>query len=159
MRIHQQLQLRLVKIATVLGTALALNCLNITPAKAETKFFDIILNSEGNQSFATLLQQAESSAKNFIQQGFAQKSSVTQVVVTVVGDRNGQQVPLLYTKVSRSDWQTTPQIHLWTKYFSSSAALLGFSKPQDSQATPRNSTVAVSAAKAKIGNDPAFRDD
>jgi hypothetical protein len=29
----------------------------------------------------------------------------TEIAVTILGDRQGQQVPLLFSKVSRSDWQ------------------------------------------------------
>jgi hypothetical protein len=151
---HQQLTWT--KILMNLGAITALSCVNATSVRAETKSFDFTLSSNGNQTFATLVQQAESLASNSIEQGFAEKSSVTEVSVTIVGEHNGQQVPLLFSKVSRSDWHTEPKIQRWTRYFIKAAALLGLNKPQSQANLPRKSAPTF---KPRIEDDPAFRDD
>ncbi len=39
-------------------------------------------------------------------------------------------MPLLFSRVSRARWQLQPIIRQWTKYFGTSAVLLGFNKPE-----------------------------
>lgn len=107
-----------------------------TPAVAEIKRIDFTVRSEPNQSFSTLMQQAESLATSFIEQGFAEDTSVTEISVNILGERNGQQVPLLVSRVVRSDWQNQPEIRPWTRYFRTSAVLLGFRKPSEPNYTP-----------------------
>lgn len=102
----------------------------ITLAKAEARFFNLTLSSDVSQTFDSLVQQAESLASQSIKQGFAEQPSIQKVLVTVTGERNGQEVPLLFTKVSRLEWQAEPKIQRWTTYFGRAAVLLGFSKPR-----------------------------
>lgn len=90
---------------------------------------------ENKQTFAALMQQAESMATNMIEQEFAQNSQITGVTVSILGERNGQEAPLLQATVSRNDWQKQPQVAQWSQHFNSSAVLLGFSKPQRQQPT------------------------
>lgn len=108
----------------------------VTPAVAEMKRIDFTVRSEPNQSFATLMQQAEFLATSFVEQGFAEDTSITEVSVNILGERNGQQVPLLVSRVARSDWQGQPEIRPWTRYFRTSAVLLGFRKPAEPNYTP-----------------------
>ncbi len=100
------------------------------PVWAEIKHNHLFLSSYEHQTFESLMQQAESLAKTSIEQGFAESPNLTEMSVIIVGERNGQEVPLLISKVSRSDWQKDPNIHQWTHYFNSSEVLLGFLKPQ-----------------------------
>jgi hypothetical protein len=60
---------------------------------------------------------------------------LTEVSVTIVGEHNGQQVPLLSSNVSRSNWQTKPNVQVWSRYFGTAESLLGFVKPQQPAAT------------------------
>ena len=83
-----------------------------------------------HQTFAALIQEAEFLATRSIEQEFAESPSITEISVSILGERNGQEAPLLLSRVSRSDWQKQPRIQKWTKYFGSSAVLLGFLKPQ-----------------------------
>lgn len=76
------------------------------------------------------MQQAEALARKLVEQAFAQSSSLLEVSITIVGEHNGQEVPLLDSRVSRSNWQKEPRIQTWTRYASNSATLLGFSKPK-----------------------------
>ena len=158
-------------ILSSLGPITALCCFSAIPARAETKSFDFTLSSSGERNFEALVQQAESVASNLIEKEFAKRSSLTEVSVTIVGERNGQEVPLLFSKVSRSNWQTKPKIQRWTKYFGKAAVLLGFKKPEGSQAiSPTQSSVAISSTAESLSggtlsselsnrDDPAFRDD
>ena len=96
---------------------------------AETKEIQSRLKSN-HQTFAALLQEAELLATRSIEQGFAESPTIKEISVSILGERDGQEAPLLLSRVSRSDWQKQPSIQKWTKYFSSSAVLLGFLKPQ-----------------------------
>lgn len=148
------------KILNGLAAITALSCINANPAWAETEFVNFTISSDGNQNFQSLVQQAETLATNSIKQQFADNSSITDVSVTVVGEHNGQEVPLLFTKVSRSDWQTEPKFKPWTRYFNRAAVLLGFLNPQISQATLHmQKTTVFEWAKPKLKDEPGFRDD
>ncbi len=113
-----------------LGMITSLSFASIPPALAESKNIDYTLRAQGNQSFAALMQQAESISGNLVEQAFAQSPSVTEVCVTIVGEHNGQEVPLLFSRVSRANWHMKPKIQLWTLRSTNSAVLLGFLKPK-----------------------------
>lgn len=111
-------------------TSLVVILLNIpTVAWAEDKQISYTLNAH-NGSYQALIEQAESWAGKLIEQAFTQNSSLTEVAVSIIGERNGQEVPLLTAKVSRANWQENPQTRSWTQYYSSSAVLLGFKQVQ-----------------------------
>ncbi len=112
--------------------------IDFTPSSASnqtagTRQIDFTLRSENNQTFTALMQQAEVLAKSLIERGFAESPDTTELSVNILGERDGQEVPLLFSRVSRSDWQKQPIIRQWTRYLSSSAVLLGFKKPQVQQ--------------------------
>lgn len=117
--------------------AFSLSCWSIiaAPAVAEMKRIDHTLKSEPNQTFTTLMQQAESLATSLVAQGFAE-DNITEVSVNILGERHGQQVPLLFSRVSRADWQKQTGIQQWTRYFRTSAVLLGFHKPEEPNHSP-----------------------
>lgn len=137
----------------VIGIALVLpfNC----PAFAETKFINISLKTGANQSFNNLMQQAESTAINSINQEFNRLSKVTEVGIIVSCDRNGQVVPILSSRVSRTNWQAQPSIESWTKYFTKAEILLGFNLPQKTKPNLPRLSVNLSSQQS----DPGFRDD
>ena len=110
-------------------TSLVVILLNIpTVAWAEDKQISYTLNAD-NGSYQALIEQASWAGK-LIEQEFTQNSSLTEVAVSIIGERNGQYVPLLTAKVSRANWQENPQTRSWTQYYSSSAVLLGFKQVQ-----------------------------
>lgn len=125
-------------------------------ASAEIKERDLILNFNSNQSFETLIQQAEALAKQSIDREFTEKAALTEISLTILVERHGQIVPLLRSKVSRSQWQKNSNIQRWTQYLvSNSGVLLGFYNPSvspTSQASPGEPT-------NRNENDPGFRDD
>lgn len=107
------------------------------PYLAEPRRIDYTLSSQANQTFSGLMQQAEALAENLVKQAFAQNPGLTEVSITIVGKHNGQEVPLLFSRVSRSNWQKEPRIQPWTRYASTSARLLGFSKPKVPQSVAK----------------------
>lgn len=138
-------------ISCGIAVFLPFNC----PAFAETKFLNISLKVEANQKFDTLMQQAESTAINLIDKEFNRVSKITEVGIIVSGDRNGQVVPILSSRVSRTNWQVQPSIESWTKYFTKAEILLGFNLPQQPKPNVPKSLVNLSSKQ----NDPGFRDD
>lgn len=138
------------------GTILVISSLVVRAsiASAETQERNLILNSNGSQSFGSLIQQAQDLAKKSIEQEFQENSELTEVSIMILGEHQGQIVPLLRSKVSRSQWQKDSRIHRWTKYFaSSSRVLLGFYNPSSTE------QVAPSPARIRREDDPGFRDD
>ncbi|MFB8790517.1 MAG: hypothetical protein U7123_17105 [Potamolinea sp.] len=128
----------------------------INPASAEIKERDLILNFNSNQSFETLIQQAEDLAKQSIEREFTEKSTLTEVSLTILVERHGQIVPFLRSKVSRSQWQKDANIRRWTQYLvSNSGVLLGFYNPSVSP-TPQ---VSSGEPTNRDENEPDFRDD
>lgn len=130
-------------ISRAIGTCLVVSLLNSFPAMgAENKQITYTLSSQSDRSYKALTQQAESLAEKLIKQAFAQNPQLTEVAVSIIGERNGQEVPLLTAKVSRANWQANPQIQAWTQYFSASAVLLGFNQvqpPKNAVRAPQNS--------------------
>jgi hypothetical protein len=103
---------------------------------AQTRQINFTLNTQSAQTFADLMQQAELVATNLIRQGFAQNPSVKEMSVSILAERNGQEVPLLMSKVARPDWHKQPIVPQWTRYFYSSAVLLGFLNPSSEPSPP-----------------------
>jgi len=114
---------------------MALNMALASSAWAEPRQEAFVLSAQSSQNFEALMQQAEFIALEFIEQSFAESPSVTEVSVMIVGEYNGQEVPLLSSRVSRSSWQAEPKLHAWTQYFGSAEILLGFIEPQQTVAT------------------------
>lgn len=130
---------------------------SISIASAESVERNFILNSEGNQSFDILLQQAQELAQNSIDQEFIENPEVSEVSIVILGEHQGQIVPLLRSQVSRSKWQQDPKIYRWTRYFThNSRVLLGFNKPSVFS-TPQLDS--AQERRKRIENDPAYRDD
>lgn len=139
---------------------------SVPPAEAEIGQLNFILTSYNIQDFKSLIQQAESLAKTSIEQQFADNPSFTEVSVMILGQRNGQIVPILSSKVSRSNWQKEPRIYKWTRYFGSSEVLLGFKEPQASQSgsraaqlAPRTAPIAPKTSQVDIGDGRGFDGD
>lgn len=148
------------KILPGLAAITALICIQTNPAQAKTKFVNFTISSNGNQNFQSLVQQVETLANNSLKQQFAENLSITDISVTVVGEHNGQEVPLLFTKVSSSNWQTEPKFKQWTRYFNRANVLLGFLNPQSFQATSSTKrTIVFKSTTPKLKDELGFRDD
>jgi hypothetical protein len=131
----------------------------ISIALAETKEKSFILNSDGTQSFNVLIQSAQELAKSSIEKEFIESSDTTEVSITILIEHNGQIVPILNSKVSRSQWQRDSRLYRWTRYFGSSGVLLGFYAPSASPTPKVASGQVIVPRKLRNEKDPAFRDD
>ena len=156
MGIRYQKVLRLFSQIGSLAALVALSMALSAFAWAEPKQISILLRSQENQDFETLIEQAELVVGNFIQQVFAESPEITEVSVTIVGEHNGQQVPLLSSNVSRSNWQTQPNVQAWTRYFGTAESLLGFVKPQQPAATAASVPTFDPIAASLTDKEPNF---
>jgi hypothetical protein len=135
---------------------------SISIAWAETKERYLTLDSDGSQSFASLVQQAEDLAKESIAREFQENPALTEVTIIITADRSRQRVPVLRSRVSRRDWQKDARIEQWTRYFADAQLLLGF---RDGNTSPANSgysqviNVPARSRSTSRENDPGFRDD
>ncbi|MEG3969572.1 hypothetical protein QUA00_18415 [Microcoleus sp. T2B6] len=135
---------------------------SISIGLAETKERYLTLDSDGSQSFASLVQQAEDLAKESIAREFQENPALTEVTVIITADRSRQRVPVLRSRVSRHDWQKDARIQQWTRYFADAQLLLGF---RDGNISPANSgfsqviNVPAPSRSTFRENDPGFRDD
>ncbi|MBD1813523.1 hypothetical protein NDA07_03150 [Microcoleus vaginatus DQ-U2] len=135
---------------------------SISIALAETKERYLTLDSDGSQSFASLVQQAEDLAKESIAREFQENPALTEVTIIITADRSRQRVPVLRSRVSRPDWQKDARIEQWTRYFADAKLLLGF---RDGNISPANSgfsqviNVPAPSRSTSRENDPGFRDD
>ncbi|MEG3833302.1 MULTISPECIES: hypothetical protein [unclassified Microcoleus] len=135
---------------------------SISIGLAETKERYLTLDSDGSQSFASLVQQAEDLAKESIAREFQENPALTEVTVIITADRSRQRVPVLRSRVSRRDWQQDARIEQWTRYFADAQLLLGFrnggiSSPNSGFSQVRN--VPAPSRSTSRENDPGFRDD
>jgi hypothetical protein len=100
------------------------------PAHAKNRQIERLVNAQGND-FATLMRQADTIARDLLNQSFADPTT-TEVSLKVLGEREGQIAPLLSVSVSRQDWQNRSSVQQWARYFGGSTTLLGFDRSPDS---------------------------
>ena len=77
-----------------------------------------------------VIVQAEALVRNRIRQILRQEQSVAQVRVYVLGNYHGNIIPVLTTTVSRTQWQSSPDVRRWTDYNDSYAL---FQRPSPSR--------------------------
>ena len=77
-----------------------------------------------NFSTSNVLPEAETLARDAINQQFSQNPNLTAVRVVVMASRNGEVLPILEASVSRDQWQERADIRSWASYFQASYALL-----------------------------------
>ncbi|NEO78876.1 hypothetical protein [Moorena sp. SIO4G3] len=90
------------------STILVLSTLvtQIPTASAENKEYHVILNYDSSKSFECLIQQTENLAQTKLNQEFTENPDITSISLMILGERNGQVVPLMMiATVSRSQWQ------------------------------------------------------
>ena len=125
-------------VVSLLGVLLG-PCLSCGPNHAEASSKAISLVSElrptenvvlinlpvyGQASYDSLIMQAESLANREIARQFEQNPTLTEVQVVVNYDYNGEIAPILAIRVSRSQWQETPQATAWANFYNASYSLL-----------------------------------
>lgn len=129
----------------------------VQAAWAQAERVVIELPIYGQLIYGELTTQAESMVQSSIDQHFAQSGSQSEIEVVVVGSRHGEIVPISTTAVSRSQWQATPQVSAWTRYYSASQALLQrHQEPARTVANASNQTTGSSWAYAAAEIDAAL---
>jgi hypothetical protein len=103
----------------------------------------VILMPIGAESGA---RQAERLAQDALNRRFSQ-STETVFSVKVLGERDGQIVPILTIQVARGDWQKDAQVRTWARYFGS--ALLGSGR--DRLSPPAAPIAAASNRRLPVG--------
>lgn len=104
-------------------------------------------------SINSVLLEAESLARDAINQQFAQNPALEVAQVLVMASRNGEIVPVLETNVSRAQWLEQADVRLWSRYFQSSYALLGRHDDQPSLSVARaNMNRSVGSRRNSIRN-------
>ncbi|MGB3512559.1 MAG: hypothetical protein WBA93_25650 [Microcoleaceae cyanobacterium] len=109
---------------------------------AETKITSLSIDSNDNNSYKILVERAERLVKNTINQEFENNPEITEITVTILGEKESQIVPVLRIKVSRSEWQKNPDIDEFTRYFADAKYLLKF----------QDKNTATSDSQPKIPN-------
>lgn len=149
---------------TILGIISFL--ISVPSALAQSKESNLLLNLNTNQSFEKILEQAEDLAQLSILEEFRTNPETREISILVSGENNGQIVPLLRSKVSRSQWQINSNIQRYTVYFGSSGVLLGFYSPSVSPRRPENSQLVSPTSpensqpvRSNRADDPAYRND
>ncbi|MBD2055811.1 hypothetical protein H6F88_07235 [Oculatella sp. FACHB-28] len=117
---------------------------NYQPAQAEDERIVIDMPVDRQVDHSELVAQAESLLGEAISRQFSQNPDLSTLQVDVVGDRNGEMIPILTVTVSRAQWQANPQVSAWSRYYRASYALL--------QRHEAAETVAVAPARAADGN-------
>ncbi|MGK7890469.1 MAG: hypothetical protein AB4042_14130 [Leptolyngbyaceae cyanobacterium] len=77
----------------------------------------------GRVASMNLLAEAEQRVAAEIEQRLAQGDGSEPIEILILGDRNGDLVPVLLTTVSPSQWQQNPQVRRWSQYYDSYALL------------------------------------
>lgn len=110
-------------------------------ASAEPAQITLSIDATSVPFFSDLVNQAESLAEIEFSRRFQADPSINELQITVLGERNGQLVSLLSSKVSRNAWQASSDIHQWTRYFATSSVLLGY---RNSDPISRQRSVVIS---------------
>lgn len=116
--------------------------------RAETKQLNLTVFPKVGQSFASLLQEAETSVKDITNQVFRTQTEVTDLSINVLGDKHGELVPLISVTVLRDNWQKGNSILTQAKYFDSAELLTG--------ARRVNRPVAARSAPDNPNSEPNF---
>lgn len=108
-----------------------------SPVLARTSQLKAIVPGDRTTTFTTLLEQAQILAAQAIAQEFATNPAISEVWISVLGERQGQVTPLLAVRVTRSQWQTSPNLNQWIEYFTDARVLLRFETPQTASVSPQ----------------------
>ncbi len=122
--VAQNVLTRQVLIAAATACMAALLNGSYRPAYAETESVVIDMPVYGQIRYGDLIRQAESLAHDAIGAQFSQNPEISTLQVVVTGDHHGEIIPILTATVSRAQWQENSQVSDWSRYYSSSYALL-----------------------------------
>ncbi|MBW4545887.1 MAG: hypothetical protein KME25_15780 [Symplocastrum torsivum CPER-KK1] len=132
-------------------------CDSYRPIYAKAESIVVDMSVYGPVESGDFFRRAETMVSDEISRQFSQNLDLSEVEVVVVGDRYGEIVPILTTTVSRSQWQETPLVSVWTKYYNVSYALLQRHEGQPTQTVARTPARATISAQSSISEiDRAF---
>lgn len=115
------------------------------PVAAKPEGILINMPLYGRLQYREIIAQAEQLANNEISRQFSQNPELVEIQAVVMGDRNGEIVPMLEATVSRDQWRENPQVSVWkVEYYNASYALL--------QRHDMESEVSVAAANPRSRN-------
>lgn len=110
------------------------------PAHAEVQDVVIDMPVYGQTFYSDLISRAELMVGDVINRQFSQNADLSTIQVMVMGDRNGEIIPILTTTVSRVQWQENPQVSVWTRYSTSYALLQRHEQAETVALAPVRST-------------------
>lgn len=113
-----------VLIASAIALLLSFTVSALLPAVAQASNLTVRIPFDGDRDHQAFLRDAEAMATQRIDREFRQNSTLNTLEVTVLGERNGEIIPIFSVSVSRDQWQTTPLVSSWAEYYSASYALL-----------------------------------
>lgn len=96
-------------VAAVLGGA--------RPALAQIPAVTIELSASGAIAYDDLRRQAEAVARDRVNQYFQQHPDRATVEIVVLGERNGNLVPILTATVERAEWRPQAPVQEWARLF------------------------------------------
>ncbi|MDX1977189.1 MAG: protein kinase [Pseudanabaenaceae cyanobacterium bins.68] len=82
------------------------------------------VSDQQKNNFTGLIDRSAELAGRSITQAFGLNPQRQEVEIAIIGSRNGAEVPLLLAKVSRSQWQSDPNINRWANYILKAESLL-----------------------------------
>ena len=88
---------------------------------------DITIDRQPDETYDSLIQRAESAARNAVEQSFNQGSQITNVSVVILGQNQGIIAPVLSIGVSRPQWSSGGNEFI---YFNSARSLLRLDEQQ-----------------------------
>lgn len=87
------------------------------PALAETPSVMVELSVSSQTPYDSVLRQAEAMARAEVARYFNQHPDSAAVEVVVLGERNGNIVPILSATVSRAEWRPQAPAQDWARLF------------------------------------------
>lgn len=111
------------------------------PVQAYVSRADVMLDVQPEEAYATFVSRAETVARAAVQRSFDRDILISEVYITISGQRQGQSSPVLLVQVSRNQWRARPDSRYWATSFPSAKVLLGFGvTPRSPQAPPTAAT-------------------
>lgn len=131
---------------------------------------DLLINADPIPAFSILVQQSTTLARDALDQAFRRNPNLQEIIIVVVGERNGLRAPVVRAKVSRGEWESGLGSVQWTRSLNNAQFLLGFvdaqpivtQSPSKKPATVESTTTpqpSIQVPEATLENDPGFRDD
>jgi hypothetical protein len=119
---------------------------------------EVVLTLEASDypSYSRLMQQAQQVTTHLIQRAFNENPNWSVVNVHILGSHRGNVLPLMVTQVSRSDWQTRPDVDYWGQSTGLFARLLLGLDPDRGQSGASGVAVA-SESMRPVGPTPRGR--